>query len=140
MTYYLVAMPKEYERKKPPVDKDGLKKAVEEVLSNRMTVLHASRYFAVKKSTLYSRLKGKLVQKRFHPTEEEERYIVHVLQYYNNLGCQMGDEQILDLIGEYVRNRRAPTPTVNMRPDEDWYSGFRERNRDKLTLRTAEVT
>ncbi|XP_063688022.1 uncharacterized protein LOC134821248 [Bolinopsis microptera] len=130
-------MPKDYELKKPPVDKDGLKKAVEEVLSSRMTVLHASKYFAVKKSTLYSRLRGRLVQKTFHPSDAEEHYIVLLLQYYNDLGCHMGQEQTLDLIEEYVKNHRPPTPVINLRPDEEWYRSFRERNKEKLTFRTT---
>lgn len=112
-----------------------LQQAVGEVKSGTTTVYRASKTYNIPYSTLYTNVKGTrgAISKRSgRPTclsSTEETKLAEGLKTMEKWGFGLSRQEVLELVGKYVKSNGIKTTFKNDIPGEDWFLGFKKRNR-----------
>ncbi|XP_071582164.1 uncharacterized protein [Temnothorax nylanderi] len=148
-------MVRTYRRKRTPVDKEQLKKAVLAVRKDKMSVSAAAKQFDVRRSTLNDWLKKNndeiknlddvVVLHKGHISvmdSETEKTLVEYLVHYNDMYFGLSAKETRGLAFDLAKklNRKVPASWEAARmAGEDWLSSFLKRH-PILSIRKPEAT
>lgn len=108
--------------------------AVREVQSGKTTIYRASKVFRIPYNTLDAHVKGRRGVKSTtmgRPTalsSDVERKIADGIREMEKNGLGMTRKDVMNLVGEYVKQNKIQTPFKDGIPQSDWFSAFSKRN------------
>lgn len=118
---------------------EDLATALAEVKSGRKTVYGASKHFKIPLNTIIDHIKGRRGKKSKSMgrstvlSQEVEEILVKGLKQMEQYGYGLSRKEILEIVGEYVRQNQIKTPFRDGTPAEDWFLGFKKRH--KLSIK-----
>ena len=137
-------MPRTYKKKKPPPSysiKD-LQEAVQMVKEKKMSQCEAQKKYSIPKTVIQLRVRNKVnecegAERPKTLTDKEEGDIVECLLARAKFGYPCDKKELLNLVGEYVKEYRINNAFKEGIPGQDWYKGFMKRH-PCLSLKKAE--
>lgn len=119
-----------------------LENAIRAVRSRRMSIREASTTYAVPRSTLQDKLRGRHMEKVGRPfaiTDDDERHLVEGLQLCANWGFPLRVKDIVYIIQLYLNNCGKTVKVFNdNKPGKDWMRRFLRRYKSQLSLKFCE--
>lgn len=137
-------MVRNYVKKLPDVkySETDIKKAIETMKTDKITIKEAAIKFGIPYHTLYCRVIGKRGQKRTGRgtitvfTSQEETELADGIKTMEKWGFGLSRKEVLKIVQKYVIENDIKTPFNHRMPGEDWFRNFKERNR--LSLKKAQ--
>ena len=113
-------------------------------VANGMSIRAASKFYGVRKSTLWDRTSGRIlpgaaIGRPPALTHQLESQIVKQAQDAASMGFGINRTQLMVKTGRVVRKMRLETPFRNGQPGKQWFEGLKRRHPD-LSIRTPEKT
>jgi hypothetical protein len=139
-------MPRKYNRKTNKgaggrYTAEQLKQAKDEVLSCRMSLKKAAKFYNIPRTTLMDQTKK---QRTFRESPavtlgrapdlppDVEQSMANSLKVMEKWGMGLTKQQFLDEVQKHVSMNKISTRFTNNRPGEDWWFGFKKRNNISL--------
>ncbi|CAK1581201.1 unnamed protein product [Parnassius mnemosyne] len=128
-------MVRSYKRKTTPTyDLETLKKAVDEVKTDKINSYQAAKKYNIPRMTICDRVnnkKGIVKESRGPPTvidRENELKLANGLRVMEKYGFGLTSKETLDLVAVHVSENNYKTPFKNNRPGYDWFAAFKKRH------------
>ena len=123
---------KENRREKRWTEED-MKRALDEVESERMTQYKAAQAFNIPRQTLNDRVKNKVrsrtIGRPCRLSREEEKEIVESCVIFSEWGYGIGKKEVMGLVADYCKaNNKKHLFPANGIPGKRWWNGFLKRN------------
>ena len=145
--FAFLKMPRKYlpKRGPPNYSLDDLAKAVADVQAQRRTYREAAAYYSIPHCVIYNRIKGRKI-----PIDRMgagvstalpariENHIVTCLKARAKVGYPCDKQELLNVVGEYVKENQLKTRFRDGIPGEDWYRAFMKRH-PSLSLKKPEL-
>ena len=117
---------------------ETLKRALSDVTNKSMTVYRAAKFHKIPETTLrryykatYTENQPLVVKHVGRPTVltmEEENEIVQTCQLFAEWGFGLTKLEVVNIVTEYCKNSKKPTPFRDGVPGIDWWNGFCKRH------------
>lgn len=139
-------MPRIYKRKTTPPSytSEDILHAVEDVNNKNKTYRQAEETYGVPKSVIFNRIGGRkntpaIVSRGRQPalSSNVEDTIARCLISRSRAGYPCDKEDLLNLVGTYVKTKNLATPFNSGKPGDDWYRSFMSRH-PNLSLKKPE--
>lgn len=136
--------------KKKTYTKESVASALHSIRTNALSIRKASKEFKIPKTTLLDYLNEKHPRNVGAPTvltNQEEQLLIQWIIDMGERGFPVSKSQIIESVGNLVKNLGRENPFKHVKPGDKWYVGFVKRHPEvstrtlqKLTTSRARVT